>query len=170
MKLELFRTMARYNRWMNEKLLEASAGLSDEERKLDRGAPFRSIHGTWNHLLLADQVWLGRFRNQPFQVKSLADEIVSDFEELRRERARVDDEIDAYLAELTEERLAQPFSFTFFTTPQRRSYPLWIVVQHIFNHQTHHRGQLTTLLEQAGVDFGVTDLLVLPGVQLPDVD
>jgi uncharacterized damage-inducible protein DinB len=168
MKLETFQTMARYNRWMNERLLEACAGLSDEERKRDRAAPFRSIHGTWNHLLLADQVWLGRFQNRPFPIKTLADEIVSDFEELRRERARVDNEIDAFVASLTEERLAGPFSFVSAINPQRRTFPLWVVVQHLFNHQTHHRGQLTTLLEQAGVDFGVTDFMMLPGLQIQD--
>ena len=53
--------MARYNRWMNERLYALCAGLDDDERKRDRGAFFGSIHGTLNHLLWGDRMWLGRF-------------------------------------------------------------------------------------------------------------
>jgi uncharacterized damage-inducible protein DinB len=68
MKLETITTMARYNRWMNERLYECCSRLPDEARKRDMGAFFKSIHGTLNHLLLADRVWLGRFTGKPFVV------------------------------------------------------------------------------------------------------
>lgn len=157
------RTMAHYNRWMNERLYEVCAGLSDSARKEDRCAPFRSVHGTLNHLLLADRVWLGRFLRRPFTPSSLDQELYADFEELRRERGTTDREIDAWAASLTDEMLAGELAYTSIVNPAPRTIRFWFAVQHFFNHQAHHRGQLTTLLEQLGSDFGVTDLLWLPG-------
>ena len=161
--LGMYRLMASYNRWMNERLYAVCAELSDEERKRDRRAPFHSIHGTLNHLLLADRVWLGRFTGQPFPARALDQELYADFAALRRERAVTDAAIEAWVAALDETSLRASFRFASLTNPQVRETPLWFCVSHFFNHQTHHRGQLTTLLEQVGVDFGVTDLLVLPG-------
>lgn len=83
-------TMARYNRWMNERLYECCAQLSDAQRKEDVGAFFKSIHSTLNHLLLADRVWLGRFRGEPFPARALNQELYADFDTLRRERRRTD--------------------------------------------------------------------------------
>ena len=151
--------MCRYNRWMNDKLYVVCAAVPDEIRKEDKGAFFRSIHGTLNHLLLADRVWLGRFRNYPCHFQSLSQELYSDFEELRRERDRTDTEIEEWIAGLAEEELSLPLTFTLMTSGVQETFPLWHCVLHFFNHQTHHRGQLTTLLEQAGFDSGVTDLL-----------
>jgi uncharacterized damage-inducible protein DinB len=156
-------TMARYNRWMNERLYELCAALPEATRKEDRKAPFRSVHGTLNHLLLADRVWMGRFLGEPFLIQSLDQELYAGFEELRRERAATDAVIEEWAATLTEERLAADFTFTTIVKPQPFTLPLGFAVLHLFNHQTHHRGQLTTLLEQIGCDFGVTDLLLLPG-------
>lgn len=158
-------TLSRYNRWMNERLYALCETLSDPERKRDVGAFFRSIHGTLNHLLLADRLWLGRFLGRPFQVDSLAQELYADFAELRSERALTDREIDAWTQSLTGERLAGALHYTSFTNPAPRSCPLWLAVVHFFNHQTHHRGQLTTLLRQRGLDPGVTDLIGLPALQ-----
>jgi len=159
--------MSHYNRWMNEKLYALCGDLPDAERKKDRRAFFRSIHGTLNHLLLGDRVWLGRFLDRAFPVHSLAQELYPDFDGLRAERARTDDEIDSFVAGLTPERLRAPFTFRTVVDPQTRSAPLWILTTHFFNHQTHHRGQLTTLLSQCGVDPGITDLMWLP--DLPEI-
>ncbi|MFN3650342.1 MAG: DinB family protein [Armatimonadota bacterium] len=160
---EQCRLMSRYNRWMNERFYDLCAALSEEDRKADRGAPFRSIHGTLNHLLLADRVWLGRFLDDPFRVESLSQELYADFDELRAARKETDDRIDAWVAGLTPERLAGPLRYVGIVVPEPRTLPLWFAASHFFNHQTHHRGQLSTLLEQAGCDIGVTDLLVVPG-------
>ncbi len=164
--------LARYNRWMNEKLYELAAGLTDEDRKLDWGAFFRSIHGTFNHLLLADRIWLGRFHDgaKPFEsldasgqaipVKSLAQELYADFEMLRRERSATDRAILEWVGSLSEARLAAPFHYRSLNGVEQ-GHPLGWAALHFFNHQTHHRGQITTLLHQAGHDPGVTDLLAM---------
>ena len=161
MSPEYARTMARYNEWMNGRVYDASAKLSDEARKEDMGAFFKSIHGTLNHLLLADRIWMGRFIGRPITVTSLAQELHSDFVELRQERAATDRAITDWAEELTGDVLSGDLSYTSFVNPQPRSYPMWLAVTHFFNHQTHHRGQLTTLLMQRGIDPGVTDLIWL---------
>jgi uncharacterized damage-inducible protein DinB len=158
---QYLRRLAQYNRWMNEKLYAVCETMTDEERKQQRGAPFGSMHGVLNHLLLADRVWLGRVFGTPFVVTGLDQELYSDFAELRRERAATDDEIEKWIASLTEEKLAGNLTFTPMSIPVERTVPLWAVVQHMFNHQTHHRGQLTAMIEQAGYDCGVTDILAL---------
>ncbi len=156
-----YRAMVRYNRWMNEKLYALAGELSDEERKRPMGAFFGSIHGTFNHLLLADRVWLARFgMGERPAVKSLADELFPGFEELRRERAATDAVIDRYMAGLQVEQLTSTLAYR-MSSGADRSHALWIALSHWFNHQTHHRGQATTLFMQLGRDPGVTDLLVL---------
>ncbi len=160
-------TLARYNRWMNDKLYGVAATLSDEARKRDRGAFFKSIHGTFNHLLLADRVWLARLMSVPIpdghfgpgNIRALDQELYTDFDELRRERTITDDEISAWVAGLTAERLAGPLVYVRFG--ERLELPFWWGAGQIFNHQTHHRGQITTLLMQEGRDPGVTDLLAM---------
>lgn len=150
---------------MNERLYELCGQLSEQERKRDVGAFFKSIHGTLNHLLLADKVWIGRFRGTPFPITSLAQELHSDFSELRADRSETDKTIVEWANATTTEDLARELSYTSSVNPKPRRYPFWFAVTHFFNHQTHHRGQLTTLLSQLGVDPGVTDLIWLPEMQ-----
>ena len=159
---QLARTLARYNGWMNGRLYELCAGIPDEERRRDAGAFFKSIHGTLNHLMVADNVWMGRFESAPFVPASLAQELFSDFEELRRARATLDARIEKWAATLDEQALAGTLHYTSIVSPAPRSTPMTLAVAHFFNHQTHHRGQLTTLLSQRGIDPGVTDLMWLP--------
>lgn len=156
------REMAAYNQWMNRSLYAVSGQLSDAERREDRGAFFKSVHGTLNHILLADKVWLGRFLGEPFRVASLDQELYHDFAELTRAREQTDEQIIDWARNLTDEDLAGTLRYTSIVNPEPRSYDMWLVVAHFFNHQTHHRGQLTTLLSQFGKDFGVTDLILLP--------
>jgi uncharacterized damage-inducible protein DinB len=153
--------MAEYNAWMNGKLYDCCASIPDDERKRDVGAFFKSIHGTLNHLLVADRIWMGRFTGVAFVVPGLDTELYADFGELRRERARTDAAITAWATALTDADLAGALNYTSIVNPQPRSNPLWLAVTHFFNHQTHHRGQLTTLLMQRGIDPGVTDLIWL---------
>ncbi len=155
-------TMARYNQWMNEKLYDVCGSLSDSERKSDRGLFFGSIHGTLNHLLLADRVWLGRFLGEPFEVTGLDQELFADFDELRAARAETDRLVLDWCTGLTETELAGQLHYTSISNPVPRTCPLWVAVTHLFNHQTHHRGQVTAALSQLGRDFGVTDLIALP--------
>lgn len=161
------RAFARYNRWMNAKVFDAAARLSDEERKRDRGAFFGSIHRTMNHILVADRIWLSRLAGRVPEpgfigvdgIKGLDHELASDFDELRRERDKTDAAIDALVETFTGESLAGMFRLT--RKGETRDVPLWWVVTQLFNHQTHHRGQLTTLLFQAGQDPGATDLFAM---------
>jgi len=157
-------TMAAYNRWMNDKLYAACAELGDEERKRERGAFFKSLHGTLNHILLADRVWFGRFIGKPFKIRSLDQELYADFADLRAERGATDQDIEGWAQGLTDEQLADKLHFTSIVDSKPRVYDLWVCVTHFFNHQTHHRGQVTTLLSQCGKDYGVTDLILLPEV------
>jgi len=162
--LEQFRLMAGYNGWMNEKLYAICGTLSDEERKRDRKAFFRSIHGILNHLLLTDRGWLGRFTGAPWTFRSLDQELYADFEELRRERAHTDAAIEQYAAALTAERLCEDFSYTTYAG-RKFTHPLGPALTHLFNHQTHHRGQAHAMLTAAGQQTSDTDLfLVLPGM------
>ena len=148
--LDTFRTMAQYNRWMNGRLHAVCAEIPDAERKRDRGAFFKSIHGTFNHLLLGDRLWLDQ-------------ELYADFDELRAQRARTDEEILDFVDSLDEEALARDFRFTTIVNPDEHVFPFRHVLLQFFNHQTPHRGQVTTLIKQAGYEPGVTDLMWLPG-------
>jgi uncharacterized damage-inducible protein DinB len=159
------KAMASYNRWMNDRLYDCCAQLSDTERKRDVGAFFKSIHGTLNHLLLGDRIWLGRFMVKPFPFHSLNQELYADFAELRVERAATDDTIAAWVSSLAETDFSRDLSYMSAVNPAPRRYPLWFAIAHFFNHQTHHRGQLTTLLFQRGIDPGITDLIWLPQMQ-----
>jgi uncharacterized damage-inducible protein DinB len=165
-----YRAMARYNAWMNRRLYDVAGTLSDDERKRDLGAFFRSLHGTLNHLLLTDRAWLGRFTSdpsvsqsldadgRPIAIRSLGQELYADFATLQRERTRTDADIERWIATLDGERLDASFAYrTSAGVPCE--HPLWWAVSHFFNHQTHHRGQATTLLFQLGRDPGVTDLV-----------
>jgi uncharacterized damage-inducible protein DinB len=158
------RTMGAYNRWMNERLYETCAGLADSERRRDRGAFFKSVHGTLNHLLYGDRAWMSRFLGRDLGWKGPADELYAGFEELREARAELDRLIEEWAGRLQEPWLAQDFTYTSRIDGRTRTFPAWLLVTHMFNHQTHHRGQLTTLLSQLGVDPGVTDLPWLPGL------
>lgn len=156
--------MASYNRWMNERLYAVCGQLSDADRKKNVGAFFKSIHGTLNHLLLADKVWLGRFLGSPFQPPRLDQELHEAFEALRQARVETDAVILQWASALTDETLAGRLHYTGIANPAPRSYEMWLAVAHFFNHQTHHRGQLTALLCQFGKDYGATDLILLPEV------
>src|SRR2546421_9913584 len=133
---EWLRMMAGYNRWMNEKLYAICATLSDEERKRDREAFFRSIHGTLNHLLLTDRGWLGRFRGDPWTFRSLDQELYADFAELRRERSVTDASIEEYVGALTTDRLSKDFTYTTYGG-KTFTHALGPALVHVFNHQTH---------------------------------
>lgn len=156
--------MASYNRWMNERLYEVCSELSDAERKQDAGTFFKSIHGTLNHLLVGDKIWLGRLLREPFQPQGLDQELFEDFNALRKARADTDEIIVQWADSLTDKILAGQLHYMSIVNPGPRTCEMWIAAAHFFNHQTHHRGQLTVLLNQLGKDYGVTDLIWLPEV------
>lgn len=163
--IELFRVQANYNCWMNERLYAVCADIGDAGRRRDLGAFFRSIHGTLNHILLADCVWLGRLTKRPFPVISLGQELYADFVELRAQRAGTDAELAAYVHGLGQDDLAGLVRYTSISSGKASALPRGVVLTHVFNHQTHHRGQVTALISRLGYDIGATDLIRLPGIE-----
>jgi len=171
-ELSNLRLMAQYNQWMNETLYTAAEGISDDQLNAEQGAFFGSIIGTFNHLLVGDIIWLKRFATHPADFPSLSnlhhidqpqglDQVLyNDLNELRMERELLDQLIIDWCDELTAEQLEQPLHYS-NTKGVEAVRPLGLLLLHLFNHQTHHRGQLTTLLSQQGIDVGITDLLML---------
>jgi uncharacterized damage-inducible protein DinB len=165
MSPEHARLMAAYNKWMNEKLYKVCADLPADELKRDRGAFFKSIHGTLNHIMVGDKAWFGRFTGNPAKLTGLTQILHENFAELRAARVSLDDSICAWTDALTAETLNSRLRYVGVTSPpSQRSCDYWIAVTHFFNHQTHHRGQITTLLSQCGLDVGATDLAAMPGL------
>jgi uncharacterized damage-inducible protein DinB len=156
--------MARYNAWMNERLYAACAEMPAKERVLDRGAFFASIHGTLNHLLWGDRMWLGRFTGSACDHPAFGADMFEDFDELRRERQETDTAMLQWAGHVTGDWLESTIEYTSKVDGKTRRLPAAVAAVHLFNHGTHHRGQLTTLMKQAGLDPGVTDLPWLSGV------
>ncbi|MFI4981345.1 MAG: DinB family protein, partial [Nevskiales bacterium] len=146
--------MARYNQWMNRKVYAACAQLTEAQRKEDRGAFFGSIQGTLNHLLYGDTAWMRRFKQRPLDGLHGRMEFHPDLEALRAMRDIFDHEIIDWAAKLQAEWLAADFTYSSIADGSTRTRPAWQLVVHMFNHQTHHRGQVATLLSQFGVDIG----------------
>ena len=154
--------MAQYNAWMNERLYALCAGLPDVERRRDRGAFFGSIHATLNHIVYADLAFLSRFTGDPAQVPELGVDLYPDFETLQRVRSALDARLCGWTATLQDDWLRESLTYVSKVDGRTRTVPRWVLVAHVFNHQTHHRGQVTTLLSQMGHDVGSTDLPFMP--------
>ena len=164
--------MAAYNKWMNAKMYEAAGRLPIGEFEARRGAFFGSLAGTLNHLVLADTIWLQRFAAHPVRFEmldavralpaptSLAEATAPSIERLLEQRQLLDAVITSWVGELREEHLDQTLHYSRMNG-EHHAKRFGSVISHFFNHQTHHRGQASTLLFQAGVDIGSTDLLVL---------
>ncbi len=170
--LNQIRLMAQYNQWMNQSLYLASAKLPIEKLKEDKKAFFGSVIGTLNHIIVGDIIWLKRFSTHPAnhieleplrrteQPKSLDQMLYPDFDELSQERVKLDNIIINWCNELTASDLSYHLKYNNMKgTPAIKEFGSLIF--HFFNHQTHHRGQVTTLLFQEEIDVGVTDLLTL---------
>ena len=161
--VDFCKRFSRYNRWQNQSIYAAAATLADGTRKRNMGAYFKSIHATLNHLLVADYLWLSRLDGEPCAVRALDEELYGDFDELRKQRGFTDDRLDRVVAALTPDGLADTMTYRRMSGGgDEVSMPMAQVFMHLFNHQTHHRGQVSTLLMQCGVDVGRTDLAWLP--------
>lgn len=161
--------LATYNASMNTRLYAAAAALPKDALSADRGAFFGSIMGTLNHIVAGDTIWLRRFMGHPSHfaaLQAMADippptgltHIYSDDRgTLLAHRQRLDAIIEAFAAEVSDSDLAHVLTYKNSRGECRKHFGSLLL--HLFNHQTHHRGQATTLLSQSGVDVGVTDLL-----------
>jgi uncharacterized damage-inducible protein DinB len=168
-----YQFLARYNRWFNARLFDACEQLSDADRRRDRGAFFGSITASLNHLLWADRLWLRRFATQGVAFPALVSELLElptgalhnaviheEWAELRKTREALDAAIETWVRDMPPDFPFRTMQYT-NTKSVLREHPAWQGLTHFFNHQTHHRGQVTTLLSQAGVDVGLTDIIAL---------
>jgi len=170
--LNHLRLMAQYNQWMNQSLYAAAAKLSEAKLKENKQAFFGSIFGTLNHIMVADIIWLKRFAKHPANhlslepirllesPKSLDQVFDVSLEQLQQQRIKLDENIINWCNELTESDINYHLQYNRMNGEPNLKV-LGSLMLHFFNHQTHHRGQLTTLLSQEGIDVGVTDLLAL---------
>ena len=154
--------MAAYNAWMNARTYDCCAQLDDAERKRDRGAFFGSIHRTLNHLLWGDRVWLPRFGGPTLPVGRSGEDLYADFAELRAARAQMDAHISDWAARVDDAALAGDLTWFSGVAQRELTRPMALCVTQMFNHLTHHRAQVGTLLKQTGIDPGVTDLQGAP--------
>jgi uncharacterized damage-inducible protein DinB len=172
MRCDHIQLMANYNQWMNSRLYECAARLPDTALKADRGAFFHSVLGTLNHLAVGDTIWLRRFAMHPARHAALEpvrampapaalDQMLfPDLAQLAVYRSLLDKVILDWAEELQETDLDHVLHYA-NTRGVVSDKSFFSLLMHFFNHQTHHRGQVTTLLSQDGVDVGVTDLLAL---------
>ena len=170
--IEYLQRMACYNQWMNRRLFEKTALLPPDAIRKNRHAFFGSILGTLNHLMVAELFWLRRFAAHKDCKESLAgldafptpsslrDILFNDFADFMIARDHLDDLILDFSRTWTDELLATPIRYRNMAGVKHER-ALGLLLHHFFNHPTHHRGQATTLLFQAGIDPGSTDLLVM---------
>jgi len=176
--LAQFARFAQYNSWFNARVCACVGALSPEERTRDLGAYFGSIEATLDHILLVDRIWLGRLAASELAFPALAgarlvrgggslrDRLHADFASLERGRVETDTVIEAWVGDLTPELLASTLRYRNMAG-DRFEAPVWHAAAHVFNHQTHHRGQVTTLLSQLGHDVGVTDFILTAHMPTP---
>jgi uncharacterized damage-inducible protein DinB len=155
--------MARYNQWQNRSLIAAANTLTDAERSADRGAFFGSIHGTLSHVLWGDRMWMHRFDGSPKPEGGIAQSaaFVSDWDDLVSQREAMDHAILKWSQALSTEWLDG--SITWISSAAKKEFTRrrWHLVAHMFNHQTHHRGQVHAMLTAAGSKPDDTDLMLL---------
>jgi len=155
-------TFAAYNEWQNRSLYAAAATLTDAARRQDCGVFFKSIHATLNHLLWGDSVWMSRLSDVPRPATPFpgADDI-ADWDVLDRRRRELDRKIVSWADELTAGDLDGDLVWTSGLMGGEVRRPRWLAIAHMFNHQTHHRGQVHALLTGFGVRPEDTDLIVM---------
>jgi len=141
-----YQMFAGYNAWCNERLYDAAAAVSDTDYRADRGAFFKSLHGTLNHLLVGDRIWMRRFTGAGEQPPGLDAILYDDFSALRAARRVQDTLISRYIDGLSEGDLASVLRYRTVVNPQTIEQALSPALDHFFNHQTHHRGQAHALL------------------------
>jgi len=145
-----FTLMADYNAWANERLYRMASQLPDEQYRKDVGAYFKSLHGTLNHLLCADLIWMRRLTGEGEHPAKLDATVCDDLPSLTAARQQMDQRLIDYVASLSDVQLEETWAYTTLNgTPmsQRRRE----ILAHLFNHQTHHRGQAHAILTTLGV-------------------
>lgn len=151
--------MARFNQWVNGRIYHSVAELSDEEYRRDRKAFFGSIHRTLNHLLVVDRLWTGRIRGIDPGIASLTEILFDEFEPLRAARRREDEDLIELVDGIDEDRFTAPVAYMRMIGDGEQRTRLDHILITLYNHQTHHRGQVHAMLTQAGVTPGDIDVI-----------
>ncbi len=155
-----FQMLADYNAWVNERLYDAAAGLADADYRADHGAFFGSLHGTLNHLLVGDRIWMQRFTGKGEAPARLDAILYEDLAELRQARQAEDRRIVGYIGALSDADLAASLRYHSTRSPAEIEQELAPLLMHFFNHQTHHRGQAHGILTRIKGEAPSFDLLV----------
>ncbi|UEM03509.1 DinB family protein [Skermanella rosea] len=155
---EYFRTLARYNAWANRHLYDACAALPDAEFRKPRQVFFGSILGTLNHVLVADRAWLGRLEGVPSGIAALDQILYEDLADLTAARTTEDTRITALVDGYGAGEFGRDLVYRTMVGTEHRTPVAW-VLSHLFNHQTHHRGQAHGLLSQTAVPPPALDLI-----------
>jgi uncharacterized damage-inducible protein DinB len=158
MDADYFRMLARYNRWANRRLYEACGRLSREEFAKPRAAFFGSLKGTLNHLVVGDRAWLDRLEGSSSIIHSYDQEMAADFESLARVRIELDERLIALVDDLGPDELSATLYYKTIAGSHAET-PTHLVLAHLFNHQTHHRGQAHDQLSQTAVPPPPLDLI-----------
>jgi uncharacterized damage-inducible protein DinB len=158
--LPIFRMFAGYNEWANERLYAAVAELADADYRADHGAYFGSVRGTLNHLLVGDRIWMRRITGKGEAPAQLDAILFEDLAALRAARAIEDHRIIIYVEGLTEQDLVRKIRYRTISRPADFEQELVYALPHVFNHQTHHRGQVHCLLTKITKDAPSLDLIV----------
>ncbi|MBR1153844.1 DinB family protein [Bradyrhizobium sp. JYMT SZCCT0428] len=171
MSVDWFKQLAAYNKWANARLYAAVLDLSETSYRLHIGVFFGSLHGTLNHLLLMDRLWLKRLTGEGDQPNRLDDIVYEDRMELTRARIAEDERLITLIEKYDEAALRGLHSYK-TTSGMPQSQVLGDILMHLFNHQTHHRGQAHACLSiLTGAEPPSLDLLVFqrggtaPGLQ-----
>ncbi|MGI9437545.1 MAG: DinB family protein [Geminicoccaceae bacterium] len=151
--------MARYNQWANQRLYNACEQLSANAYHQPRPAFFGSIHGTLNHILVGDLLWLARIERKDAAALKLDDQLHDDLAALKPARIDQDEHIVALTASYGDDDIAVSITYRTVTDPQEMTAPLHLCWLHLFNHQTHHRGQIHDMLSQTEVAPPPLDLI-----------
>lgn len=145
-----FVMMADYNAWANGRLYGMARQLPDEQYRRDVGAYFKSVHGTLNHILVADLIWMRRLTGVGDPPRSLNAIVFDDLPSLSTARQQLDQRIIAYVDSLSDAQLEETWDYRTLDGAlqrQRRRETL----AHVFNHHAHHRGQAHAILTVLGV-------------------
>lgn len=156
--------MARYNLWQNENLLAAAEDLSPAERRKDRGAFFGSIEQTFSHLFWGDRIWMSRFAGTPAPEGGIPEStnLISSWSRFCEERKGFDAIILQWAHDVTPDWFKGDLTWFSGAVGREVTRPKKTLVIQLFNHQTHHRGQIHAMLTSAGAKPGDTDVPFMP--------
>lgn len=158
--MDRLNALARYNAWANHKLYGAAEALPDAQYRADRSAFFGSLHGTLNHLLVTDRLWMGRFTGEPTAAMRLDEILHDDLPSLAAARGVEDTRIVGFVDALDAAALGRTFNYVRASARERYEQELGPALDHLFNHQTHHRGQAHAILTGLGAEAPSLDLLL----------